>query len=60
MISWWIAMIIGAVTLCIGYSLGKLRMIYLMKMAEELADMCSRLLEETDRLQREIEDELKG
>lgn len=52
-------MIIGAVMLCVGYSFGKLRMIYLYKMAEELADICSKLLEETDRLQREIENELK-
>lgn len=52
-------MIIGAVTLSIGYLLGKARMRGLYKMAEELADRASRLLEETEELQRVVEDELK-
>ena len=50
-------MIIGAVMLCIGYALGKARMRGLLKMAEELTDHTSRLLEQTQDLLRVIEDE---
>lgn len=57
MIKWWLAMIIGAVTLCVGYTFGRRRMMHLLKMAEELADRSSELYERTQDLLRIIEDE---
>ena len=57
MLRWWVAMLIGAVTLCIGYWAGKTRVRGLLKMAEELADRTSLLLEKTHELLEEIKDE---
>lgn len=50
-------MIIGAVTLCIGYWAGKQRVKGLLKMAEELTDRSGELLEKTCDLLEEIKDE---
>ena len=49
-------MIIGAITLCIGYAVGVRRVRGLYKMAEELADKTSQLLAEVEELTNELEE----
>ena len=57
MIRWWIAMLIGAATMCIGYYIGISRARGLFKMAEELCNKTSELQAQTKELLETIEHE---
>lgn len=57
MIKWWVAMMIGVVTMCIGYWLGKVRARGLLKMSEQLAEFTSVMLIKAEEALEQIKNE---